>query len=196
MKKTLSLVAAFVVAGLWSAPAQAADQYVSAFGGISWMNEANLDSGITGTAAIGCDYGDTRLEAEMGYQSGSLETSAYDNDFRRIAMDVADLDVDVNIYSLMANGYYDIDLGGVDLYAMAGVGVAQVSIDINDGWYKDDETTLAYQFGAGLAAPVGDGVMLDAKYRYFTTTDFDMFGYGSNGAISSHSALLGLRVNL
>lgn len=196
MKKTLSLLAVVAIAGMMSTPAQAADQYMSIAGGVSWMNEADLDSGITGTAAIGCDYGDTRLEAEMGYQNGSLETSAYDNDFRSIAMDVANLDVDVNIYSLMANGYYDIDLGGIDLYAMAGVGVAQVSVDVNDGWYKDDETTLAYQFGAGLAAPISDGVMLDAKYRYFTTTEFDMFGGGSNGQISSHSALLGLRVNL
>ncbi|MCF8215349.1 MAG: outer membrane beta-barrel protein [Chlorobium sp.] len=193
MKKTLTLVAAFVVAGLWSAPAQAADQYVSAFGGMSWMNEADLDSGITGTAAIGCDYGDARLEAEMGYQNNSTD---FGSDFDpRMAYD-NEVEADVNIYSLMANGYYDIDLGGVDLYAMAGVGVAQVAVDVFDGVYKDNETTLAYQFGAGLAAPIGDGVMLDAKYRYFTTTEFDMLGDGVDGQLSSHSALLGLRINL
>jgi len=194
MKKTLSLIAACAVAGFLSTPAQAADQYMSIAGGVSWMNEADLDSGITGTAAIGCDYGDTRLEAEMGYQNGSAEYVGA-NMFSIAAMPRIS-EVDVDVYTLMANGYYDIDLGGVDLYAMAGVGVAQVAIDVNDGWYKDNETTLAYQFGAGLAAPVGDGVMLDAKYRYFTTTELDMLGGGVDGQVSSHSALLGLRVNL
>lgn len=194
MKKSLSLLAAFLVAGMFAAPVQAADQYVSAFGGMSWMNELDLESGLTGTAAIGCDYGDARLEAEMGYQNNSTD---FGRDFGTLMLDYDnELEADVNIYSLMANGYYDIDLGGVDLYAMAGVGVAQVAVDVFDGFYKDNETTLAYQFGAGLAAPIGDGVMLDAKYRYFTTTEFDLLGSGVDGQVSSHSALLGLRVNL
>ncbi len=57
------------------------------------------------------------------------------------------------------------------------------------------ETTLAYQLGAGLAIPVSDGVMIDARYRYFATTDFDVVGVVETN-VSSHSALLGLRVNL
>lgn len=191
MKKSLTLLAAFVIAGMWSAPVQAADQYVSAFGGMSWINESDIDSGFSGTAAIGCDYGDTRLEAELGYQTGSFEESDY-----ALTETINSVDADVDVYTLMANGYYDIDLGGVDLYAMAGVGVAQVAVDVNDGAYKDNETTLAYQFGAGLAASIADGVMLDAKYRYFTTTEFDISGYGADGGLSSHSALLGLRIAL
>ncbi len=176
MKKSLSLLAAFLVAGMFAAPVQAADQYVSAFGGASWMNEGELDAGIAATAAIGCDYGDTRLEAEMGYQTNSFGEG--------------DNEADVNVYTLMANGYYDVDLGGVDMYLTAGVGLAQGDIDEGDNEYKDCEkdSSMAYQFGAGLAAPVGDGVMLDARYRYFTTID--------NCQLSSHSALLGLRINL
>ncbi len=175
MKKSLSLLAAFLVVGLFAAPVQAADQYVSAFGGMSWMNEGDLDAGLAATAAIGCDYGDTRLEAEMGYQNNSFD---YGSD-----------EADVNVYTLMANGYYDVDLGGVDMYLTAGVGLAQGDVDYDDE-YSDCEkdSSMAYQFGAGLAAPVGDGVMLDARYRYFTTID--------NCQLSSHSALLGLRVAL
>ena len=97
---------------------------------------------------------------------------------------------------------------------MAGVGVAQVNMEITDindlkssyptlpyGYSSDDlkidvtETTLAYQLGAGLAIPVSDGVMIDARYRYFATTDFDVVGVVETN-VSSHSALLGLRVNL
>lgn len=172
MKKSLTLLAAFVIAGMWSAPVQAADQYVSAFGGVTWPN-GGYDEGFTGTAAIGCDYGDTRLEAEMGYQN---------------AQGSGNLD-DVNLYSLMANGYYDIDLGGVDFYLTAGVGAAQVETD--PASYSEE--SLAYQFGAGLAVPVGTGVMLDARYRYFTTLSIDDW---VPGEASSNSALLGLRVAL
>ena len=181
MKKSLSLLAAFLVAGLFAAPVQAADQYVSAFGGMSWMNEGNLDSGLAATAAIGCDYGDTRLEAEMGYQNNSFDDFYYGES-------------DVNLYTLMANGYYDVDLGGIDMYLTAGVGLAQGDVDYGNGSFdvQDgdccDDDSFAYQFGAGLAAPIATGVMLDARYRYFTTID--------NDQLSSHSALLGLRVSL
>lgn len=165
MKKNLSLLAAFLVVGFCATPALAADHYVSAFGGVSWINGNDIDPGFTGTAAIGCDYGDTRLEAEMGYQNGS------------------DADYDLDLYSLMANGYYDVDLGGADLYLTAGVGIAQADASVDD-----EKSSLAYQFGVGVAAPVADGVMLDARYRYFTTID--------NDSISSNGALLGLRIGL
>lgn len=176
MKKHFLLLGAFLVAGFWATPTQAADQYVSAFGGISWMNEGGLDSGFTGTAAMGCDYGDTRLEAEMGYQNSSFDLLGDEGD--------------LNLYSLMVNGYYDVDLGGIDMYLTAGVGLAQVDIDV-DGDFQEgccDDDSFAYQFGVGFAAPVGDGVMLDARYRYFTTID--------NDQLSSNSALLGLRIGL
>jgi opacity protein-like surface antigen len=217
MKKSLSLLAAFLVAGMWSAPVQAADHYVSAMAGMSWFQDSDIehvyslsdykdvatvsfDSGLTAVGAIGCDYGSTRLEAELGYQKNDVD--GLDNG-------------DVQVLSLMANGFYDIDLGGVDLYAMAGVGVAQVNVDIDvtrtfrqqtyDFNDEANEVTLAYQVGAGLAIPVGDGVMIDARYRYFATTDFTAGDDGAaswmgsadyNTNVSSHSALLGLRVNL
>jgi opacity protein-like surface antigen len=184
MKKSLFLVGTLLVAGMWSAPVQAADHYVSGFGGVSWINEGDTDAGMTGTAAIGCDYGDTRLEAEFGYQHGSTTVLLPPAPAWKYAKD---------IYSLMANGYYDVDLGGVDLYGTVGLGVAQV----DTGTYPhippsnivdDDNVSLAYQLGVGLAVPVGSGVSVDAKYRYFSTLD--------NNQLSSHSALLGLRVGL
>jgi len=231
MKKTLSLLAVFAIAGMMSAPAQAADHYISGMAGMSWFQDLTgeevydyekrdggkfeFDSGLTLAGAIGCDYGSTRLEAEIGYQANDVK------DVLEINNDVTssegfNLDGDVSVLSLMANGFYDIDLGGVELYAMAGVGVAQVSFDdvayayqeedfVSSVKYNASETTLAYQLGAGLAIPVADGVMIDARYRYFATTDFTMGDDGAfpgrgdddyTGNLSSHSALLGLRVSL
>jgi opacity protein-like surface antigen len=231
MKKTLAILAVVAAAGIVAAPAHASQRYVSGAAGISWFQDSDsnliyqpvsytadktaFDAGFTATAALGCDYGSTRLEAEMGYQRNTIQ--GWDTG-------------KATVYSLMANGYYDIPVGkGVEIYGMAGVGVAQVNISGDDsidwchyvyeeGFVHDTvatranvhETTLAYQFGAGIAVPISKGVMLDAKYRYFATTDFTMatsggymhhgnfepYYYEMNTNISSHSVLLGLRVNI
>ncbi|NTW68331.1 MAG: porin family protein [Chlorobiaceae bacterium] len=160
MKKTYSLLIAALGLTLLAAPLQASDRYASLFGGVSKINDGTLDAGLTATAALGCDYGTSRVEAELGYQNNGVKNSTSD----------------VRLVSLMGNGYYDIDLGGVDLYGTAGVGVAE----------SGHQTDVAYQFGAGLAVPIGDKVMLDARYRYFTTI--------VNPSLSSNSGLLGLRI--
>ncbi len=240
MKKTLSLLAFLAVTGMASTPAQAANHYVSALAGYSWLNDNDVtytsdytvgrsvwtnhfDAGFTGVAALGCDYGNTRLEAEAGYQR---------NDFKDMTTGKA------SVYSLMANGFYDIPLGGdAEIYGMAGVGVAQVTfegdynVDEYSGVYpgtngpittsralnyKSHATTFAYQIGAGIAIPLSKGVKLDARYRYFATTNFTFTGPsetyldintnghfdtiwsdpGRNTSVCSHSVLLGLRVDL
>ncbi len=205
MKKNLSLLAAFLVVGFCATPTSAADHYVSGMAGISWMNDIkmgdtrtatdqklDMGSGLTLLGAIGCDYGDYRLEAELGYQKNDIKNTKY----TPVALPTASTptDGDVSVLSLMANGYYDFDLGGVELYATAGVGVAQVSFDDVKAEDETDavtehETTLAYQVGAGVAAPIADNVKLDLRYRYFATTDF-----WEDTNVASHSVLLGLRV--
>ncbi len=235
MKKTLSLIAVLAVAGMASAPAQAATHYVSGLGGISWMQNMKLDqvyqdasvnysidydlgSGVNLLGAIGCDYGSYRFEGEVGYQRNNLKTGSESTNG---IVDVTprgdspaspyDMKGDVSVLSLMANGYYDFDLGSkVELYATGGVGVAQVSfLDENDvanidPGYTGHETTLAWQVGAGFAAPIADNVKLDLRYRYFATTDFTFSegagaaaqsNYTYNTNVSSHSVLLGLRVD-
>jgi len=242
MKKALSLVMVFLVAVAFSATGYSADKYVSGNIGISWLNDyqayesndwapgreevgMDFDSGITLTGAFGCDYGDYRVEAELGYQSGDLNNGYQiiryaargDNGIGE-SEDTFDLDGDISVLSLMGNGYYDIDLGGVELFLTAGAGVAQVDFDdvteVDEGEASENnwnvsEVTLAYQIGAGLALPVADNVMLEARYRYFATTDFvisddlsernnESPGYDREwkGNLESHSALLGLRVTL
>jgi opacity protein-like surface antigen len=251
MKKTLSLLSVLMAAGVAATPVQAATQYVSGFGGVSWMNNMKLDelyqdtsgnlsydydlgTGFTVTGAIGCDYGSYRFEAEAGYQTndfksavnfidGAAQVSVHSDPRGGSSYPVRG---DVSVLSLIGNGYYDFDLGSkVEFYATAGVGVAQVSYhDVNDtgewvegtsqltgtfAWvpnndpgFNGHETTLAWQVGAGLAAPIADNVKLDLRYRYFATTDFTLTGddhdpaiYTGNTNISSHSVLLGLRVD-
>ncbi len=241
MKKSLSLIAVFVVIGFASNPTQAANHYVSGMAGVSWMNNitpsesyqassgnqaANFDlkSGINALGAVGCDYGNYRLEAEIGYQQNKLRSGVDSIDgvvqYYPLEGSRYEMRGDVSVLSLMGNGYYDFHLGsGIDFYATAGIGVAQVSFkDMNsvhnydpvydvlydnpNPGYNDHATTLAYQVGAGLAFPVTHNIKLDLRYRYFATTDFsygnDWFGTAGKTDITtnvvSHSALIGLRV--
>jgi len=243
MKKALSLLMVFMVTVAFTATAYSAEKYVSLGGGMSWINDSNIDdvagitedvlgvevkmdygSGITGVGAFGCDYGSYRMEGELGYQSGDVEGISLD------ASNLVDihsrgdngqgwdgtwsgaLEGDISVLSLMVNGYYDIDLGGVELSPYVGVGVAQVSLSdvkaagglvdeeashpydlLNDLNLDVHETTMAYQACVVLGIPVSDSMMLDARYRYFATTDFTTLAL-INTNVTSHSAMLGLRV--
>jgi opacity protein-like surface antigen len=218
MKKTLLLLSFLAVAGMASAPVQAANRYVSGMAGISWMQDmtgnltyqnsetneqvkVDLGSGLTLAAATGCDFGNYRLEAELGYQNNDINSLIRTNG-KESTRPYA-LKGDLSVTSLMGNGYYDIDLGGAELYGMAGVGVARVALhdaeiagSPNPG-YSFSETTLAWQIGTGLAVPVAKNVKMDLRYRYFATTDFTINEFGGyNTNVSSQSVLLGLRVAL
>lgn len=232
MKKTLSLLAVLAVAGVAGSPVQAAERYVSGLAGISWMNDIevadtyqdpgysgnmtiNTDGGFTAVGAVGCDYGSTRAEIELGYQHNTAKSaSGHDYDYPTGEDWASPATGSINVLSLMVNGFYDIPLGkGAELYAMGGVGGAHITFKdfsiAGTGYYPEtaNQTTFAWQVGAGVAIPVGDKVKLDLRYRYFATTDFE-FDYETmynvsenfygNGRmnISSHSVLLGLRVAL
>ncbi|WP_294345125.1 outer membrane beta-barrel protein [Prosthecochloris sp.] len=217
MKKALLLSMAFMVAVMWSAPGFSADKYVSGSIGIVWMDdiefedhdsddsgegfELGTDSGITLLGAYGCDYGDYRLEAELGYQKNDIASWAdvSSNDER----EDLDEDGDVSVLSLMLNGAYDIDLGNdVEVYPYAGVGVAHITFEDaplcfeGSSFRNKDVFSLAYQVGVGIAIPVSENIQLDARYRYFVAEGFSMDKPAANGDLSSHSALLGLRVGI
>lgn len=188
MKKQLALLfTGLALAAFTAQPATAADMYGSLHGGISWMNDLDnapgsgdnieMNGGYMAFGAIGCDYGSYRFEGEGGYQHSNVDS-----------YNASSSDGHIGIISLLCNGYYDIDAGGFEPYLTAGIGVANVNFN-NVNLDDSNETTLAYQVGAGLAVPVADSVMLDARYRYFSTLEFL-----EDTQAGSHSILLGFRV--
>ena len=231
MKKALSLLVAAVLVIGWSATSFAGKNFYAAGNiGMAWFDNAttsqvegdedttieySFDSGIALTGAFGCDFGSTRLEAELGYQSNDVSSLTWDDpDYKGPFTE--DASGDVSLTTFMLNGYYDIvpmDDSGVEIFLTAGVGAAFVHFDeVGPGWddgtfYPDytstfSETTWAYQLGAGVAIPVGDGVMVDARYRYFDSADISSRNDDEvtdddpmNLSIDSHSALIGLRYN-
>lgn len=232
----------FAIAGICSTATHAADKYVSGSIGISWINDIDAEvkrnsesqkgaafeigSGVTFLGAAGCDYGDYRVEAELGYQSGDIDTMQKIRGPKKGQGDgppAYDINGDISLYSLMLNGYYDIALGkGVELSPYIGAGFSHILLESNEALFEYDPepysndneavantefdaTAFSYQTGLVLAIPVADNIMLDARYRYFATLDFSVtdtvedYDTETNKYTmnaESHSMLLGLRVGL
>jgi opacity protein-like surface antigen len=200
MKKIYAVLAAALVTGFSAAPASAASYYISGNGGMSWFNNVKdgrdkygLDDGFNAAGAFGMKSNCYRLEAELGYQTNNVDKiHTPSGTFSQHG--------DVEVWSVLANGYYDIYTGmGVKPYLTAGVGAARVQFeDVRDpgynGWSEHD-SVFAYQVGAGVSVPLGNHVALDARYRYFSTAEFTL-NDGNQSRLSSNSVSLGLRVGL
>ncbi|ACF12239.1 surface antigen msp4 family protein [Chlorobaculum parvum NCIB 8327] len=227
-KKLLALVAVLLATGAWSSTGYSAGNYVSANAGISWFGDAkltdnaddeenfcvDLDSGIALTGAYGHDYGDYRIEAELGYQRNDIAKSI--DYLYGSVYDEYSMTGNMSVISLMGNAYYDINLtDDLELFLTAGAGAAFVSFndvgDVDDDFRYDKvtATAFAYQLGAGLSYKVAENLRLEARYRYFATADFtidDTANFWDDYAeddymntvknISSSSVMLGLRLSL
>lgn len=121
-----------------------------------------------------------------------------------------DSEVSANVrlraWSLMANAWYDFDLGlPITPYVGGGIGLAQVKISGDlDGsrLFEKNDSVFAWQVGAGASLPISDTTKLFLDYRYFSAADAHLKlepGY-NGGSISadfnSHSLMLGVRFNL
>ncbi len=195
MKKSLSIFCAVLTAGMLTAPAYAANPYISGNCGATWFDNINtsagaqlISGGINVTGAVGMAMDNFRLEAEVGNQTN----------IDQVITAVFGLNGgSVSATSLLVNAYYDIKGGGVEPYLTAGVGPTWISAD---DWvalpgnkrYSAKYTTLGYQFGAGVAIPLSDHFAIDARYRYFGTSTINDNTIG-NFKIASSSALVGLR---
>jgi opacity protein-like surface antigen len=197
MKKGfLGMVAALFVLLVSTSFAQAAaNPYVSASAGVSFLTDSTVeDNGVedgkveykTGFAvrgALGLDADMYRLEGEIGYQVNDVDGEEEVED--------------VSILSFMANGYVDFESQGSALtpYVMAGLGVANVDFDSIEGDGQDD-TVFAYQLGAGIAYQATPNVQLDLGYRYFATSDVEVEDGEIELDIDTHNIMAGVRVAL
>lgn len=124
---------------------------------------------------------------------------------------------DIETWSLMANLWYDFNLGDSPIvpFIGGGIGLAQVNMDYQalvympansttasaSGFYlytaDTDDFAFAYQVGAGLGFNFGNGMMLSAQYRYFATGEVQLGRQDQfSGNVESHNFLLGLNIPL
>ena len=152
----------------------------------------SFDSGYGLLASIGYGFDTIRVEGEWAYQKNDLDS------LELLGKSVG-LNGDVTVWSLLANGYYDIPIGSDFFpFVTAGLGFAQVSMnDFNtknsgEPDWSGDDIVFAWQLGAGVGYTVNNQLTVEATYRYFATTEAD-FDDGSSLDFASHNIYLGLR---
>lgn len=189
----------------------AGNPYASVQIGATWLEDADIDyndpgfiddesefdTGYNIGAAVGYDFGQGRLEAEVAYRQ---------NDFDKINIDGIDFsaDGDASALSLMVNGYLDIEnQSPFTPYLGAGIGVADISFNdvevVGVGFADDEDTVFAYQLAAGVGIEVAPALIIDLGYRYFATDDpeldDDLALGGFETEYDSHNVSVGLRMN-
>ncbi len=165
---------------------------------------AKADRGIGFSGAMGYRFADgLRLEGELSYRNYDFDTinvrepgglaavagltpqalaslsAAQREGVLNQLRGTKELEGDVGSLTLMANLFYDIDLGmDFEPYVGGGVGLSRVSVTGSVAGRKtvdDDDIVMAYQFGAGLGYKVGGSddrpVTISLDYRYFATAD-------------------------
>jgi len=203
-----ALFALFVVlALLFSFPAYGADgPYVSISIGMGTADDSDLtDSTLPGTAidlayetgyvfgsALGYQFGSFGFEGEIAYRKNDLDKISLMGETTSITGDASAL-------SLLANGYYRLDLGKVPLtpYIGAGLGFAQVKIN-NFGVpgsgrldWSDDDIVFSYQISAGMEYDLSKRFAVGVTYRYCGSSD-PQFNT-TDASFSSHNIILTIK---
>ncbi|HSR87972.1 MAG TPA: outer membrane beta-barrel protein [Pontiella sp.] len=151
--------------------------YISLSGGLNMLEDidfdyppalgggggsAEFDTGFVISGAFGLAFESipVRTEIEISWQKNELDKIKFDG-FGSISDDE-----DQKTSTVMWNGYFDFKSdSALTPYILAGIGAADVDDDI--------DTLFAYQVGAGLGYALDENIIIDLKYKYFMTEDFD-----------------------
>ncbi|NTU94336.1 MAG: porin family protein [Chlorobiaceae bacterium] len=197
MKKII-LMASLLV-GLGAAPALAeSGPYISGSAGAAFLSDSKIngigsavgyDTGYALNAAAGYSFGMARLEGALGYQSNDVDSF--------IGVAVPNVDANVTVFSVMANGYLDFEFRDLPIkpYVMAGIGIADVNAEFAflGGKYEDSDTVFACQVGGGVGIEAGSNLTVDIGYRYLSPSKSTIDGVELT--VDSHMVMAGLRYN-
>ena len=196
MKTKLALLATTALAALAIAtPANAAGSgwYVSLTGGANWLNDNDFvtasapdtflfnsesETGYVIAGAVGYSLANVapglRVEAEVAYRQNQVDGIwASDNVITDpTGTDSGVLDFDHSTLSVLANVWYDFDMGGVRPYVGGGIGWADTDVDGtflggSVPAFNVGDNGFAWQLGAGVNFQVAPNVQLGVGYRYF-----------------------------
>lgn len=230
-----ALLATVAAATLVAVPAaNAGTYYVNVAGGGNWLgdnafaasgsitsqystfdfaNDPNI--GFVISAAVGMNLNNVlpglRVEGELAYRENdvdaiwvsSITTTATLN---ALATTTGSAQYQHSAFSIMANAWYDFQLGSLKPYVGGGIGWAEAQVD---GVYPSKATSntfsesgFAWQLGAGLHLPIDERHTLGIGYRYFSGPDVTIPAFGEPNTLSgsvdteAHSVTVGLTVGL
>lgn len=219
------LVLASGAAGAQTAEDQLKGLYFELRGGGVLLDDAdNSGRGLTSDIVITSEFGTGfvvdgavgyahrsgfRGELALGYRNNDLDSLVITDDggvgaFLGVGslngLSTGSVDGDVQMISVMANGYYDFDLGnGLRPFVGAGIGAGFVDVEASALGLRlvdDSDAVLAYQGLAGVSYGVTRDVSVSLLYSYFATGDpslTDTAGASFDSEYSSHSLMLGIR---
>lgn len=228
MKTKLTLLASTAAAAMALAtPAQAAGNwYVGVFGGGNWVTDHSFSVATAPTAsadtlswstdgeagfivggAVGLHLnqlmGGLRAEIEVAYRQNTVDGLWQSNTTTPTAVSSGTLDIDHSTFSVMANVWYDIDVGSISPYIGGGIGWAETELDGRylggvTGPFDFSDSGFAWQLGAGINFDVSPNVKLGVGYRYFEGPDVTVGSLNTFNAATAdvdsenHSAIVSL----
>ena len=136
--------------------------------------EVTFDPGVRVSGALGYDFGKFRAEGEISYRLNDTDEGTIGG-----IPGSGPVNGDVAALSVMANGYYDIEMGNsLTPYIGVGIGFANLWADITAPnvstlqLIDDSAIVFAYQFIAGLSFNLTNSpASITFDYRYFGTSD-------------------------
>ena len=124
----------------------------------SYGFQADTDTGFGFGLAAGRQFGNLRIEGEVGGRTADIKGENLS---------------DITISTAMLNGFYGLPVyGPFSVYGTAGAGTAKVETAFADG-VDDSEVTFAYKAGAGVAMELASNMALDLGYEYLRTGDVE-----------------------
>ena len=226
------LLTSAALAVIASGQAQARDLYLTVLGGGNWW-ESQRQTGTEPSTII-------NFETETGFVIGgalglhldkwlkglrteveaSYHRNNFDGNWITSESSVGTVDGSVSTFALMANVWYDIDVGSkVKPYVGGGAGWARSHVNIaivttggstrsNTGTDAFDANGFCWQLGAGLNYPIMPGVDVGIGYRYRVDPrltfksggEFGGEGFGGEGPYTkdnhSHTVAINLSIDI
>lgn len=149
-----------------SAIAVSASPYIGAGINYSRLDDAD-EGGYSVEGVLGFGVAESlRIEGALGYDSAEAGN------------------VDIDLWSIFANLYYDFNLDGAFTpYILGGLGYSSVKVES-----FSSEGSFAGQLGAGIGFSLTEKLIIDLKYRYMMSQEYlDTFNF------NAHQLGLGLR---
>jgi len=168
--------------------------------------QPDADVGFVLSAAVGANLTQVmqglRVEIEGSYRQNNVGGVWASNITTPTSTSNGRLDYDEKTWAVLANVWYDFDIGGLRPYVGGGLGWAHTELD---GTYQGSFQTnpnfnfegdgFAWQLGAGIKYAIGPNVDIGVAYRYFSAPDVDIHsaiaGNDATGSVdvNSHSVL-------
>ena len=179
-----------LVPGLNDAPFNFLGQAATAVTAGEGKGDWEFDAGFVASGAVGYQFGPMRADAEFSYLTANFAFTADD----------AAKDDNLTALLLLANFWYDVEIGGVVApYAGIGAGganlLAKLTADQNT-WFDGSGWGFAFQAGAGVLLKLVPGISFDLGYRFSGSLATEIFDLANADLSSLSPALMAHRIQL